>query len=254
MFKEQPDRCLVTAQCRFAPDIGFAPKLSAALVCGHKASKMPHWNYNPQRGLLRDPKNQTILLADHQVLQLQTMGITPWLERQERHTEVLRKMLAEYDVSECTITHFEITAFFHLAMSHEEIVDLFFDTMIPAREGFAPLCGTPYDAALRVFGDSGDKKIEAEMMPMTADQAKAAFAATPNIDQFREDRFESELAAWRDRLAKDCLYVKMVAEQEGVKTQDVPRIFRESTGELNRRATRIVRKLKKLPFESVDNQ
>jgi hypothetical protein len=244
----------VTAQCQFKPYIGFIRKLPRALEQAEKIYGWTQWNVNAQRGVLREPQERSQIIADHRTIQLQTLGLAPWIDERTKHDAAFNAMLKEYSVVTCSRLRFEFSGFYDLGMPKSEVAELFFTAFLSGTSVIEPICPSPKDALLRIFGKTDGKDVSVTIAPMSKDEVLTDFLQIQNVMNFRgDDPFDAWLTDWRNMLARDCCFISVEVILRDTEAAGLSRFFTEATKIARQAATDTIRTLKALPLEGREN-
>ena len=116
-------------------------------------------------------------------------------------------MFDQLEINEGSID-FDIFAYTDLRMQFIELNSLMFGSYIPDSTEFVNTFGSePVDSEMQVFFKDGDDRIAVKVSPMSDEQTRATFLATPNLESFMTEPkvFDTRVGDFFAGLPENCL-------------------------------------------------
>lgn len=230
----------------FPPQIGFVGRLSEIADRLLKKYPFPHWHSNAQRYLLRETNDRRLVYVDHSRIQFQMLGFAQWHERTDDHTDIVKSVLAGYELDEIRQFRLNVQGFVDVKMKFSEIADLVYGTYLVSKNHLDGIC-KPNDANVIIIGERDGMELTLQVAPMNPAQVDETFLTTPNLESFAEPKLlDTGIKELKDKLAKDCFYVNVTLTKESPSLSEIKRVVESATRTAEAIADQAVAKLKSL--------
>ena len=242
MVKDNPETSLITFSVGIPPLIDFPLRIStgARAVAHRFDTKGWAWVNGNNTLAFRERKRGMLVVLAYNVFMVQSLGLGPWLKELDNLMDVAQTVLREMKVESLNRIGIRTKSYLDPRMSHSETVAAMFGSYLVARDELNSAFPSIDDLFLRLYGTERGSRFEVGLVPQTAEQVQDDFYATPNLDQFNEERAKTNAAGvFAGRLEGDRLLLECEAFRKDPKVADVSTFMRSAidlTDELGRRA------------------
>ena len=211
LLRSHSNRAIAIVLANFEPQISFLKRIPNAAEAVMKRIKAPHWGMSPDnRFLIRETTKKFIYVIDFQSFFCQTLGLDPWIENIDDHIESMSIAFNKMDVTRLKSVAFVVAAWIPLGMSHAEICDLVFGSLMVNRSELASTYGNLGDVLLQLHGTLNGFQTRTIIAPQTVEQAGAAFLATNHLDSLLEPRLlDTSVKDFHDQISHECLFMSI---------------------------------------------
>lgn len=193
-----------------------------------------HWSANAQQFSYIQPSEFRHVFLDHTRAQFQTLRLDRWIEKLDQHIDIAKMALDAYGLKEAIEVGFEFSAFLDIGMTHPEIAELGFGSLLG--EGTRSIVPGANDWILHLVSESEEsEQRRIEICPMTREQMEKTFKSTKNIASFvQSPLWDTTLADHLDQIAGDCLFARVtLCDRGSIAPHAVERSMRSAVEKAN---------------------
>ncbi len=201
MLRENQDRICTFFAVDY--DLRMGTGLSAAvdLICRER--KPARYGVGPN--LVHDfhwPDARQRMYVTPKRIAFETLGLGPWLDDLNSHLDVTEAALKSLGVDQFSRIGFKATAILPLNMTQAEILTLMFGTFLAQKESLSPVLGQKIDALVHFEGEHSGFGYGLDLTALTAEQASSSFLRLSNLSQMTENRLDTGIQEFHDRVTK----------------------------------------------------
>lgn len=236
----------------FKPRIGFLERTAIVAAFIEEQLEDVTWQMHGTKFLIREKAPGLLIIADHNRLACQTLGLASWSDRLERNSDLVRACLDRYGCAELARVGFKLQGYFDLKMTQKEIETLLNGTYLVDKEILRPILGDLSDVILHYEGKINGFDHSTFVTPMSSEQARLTFMAIPNLRAMVEDPLlDTSIIERRDWISRDALFMDMDLSKKDVKPAEIRPFIKESLPIVDETVEKFVKFLKTLPADGV---
>jgi hypothetical protein len=250
MLTDHADRICTAFAVNIEPQFGVKVANAAdEIYCKYKP---PDVNSRPPTAYFyRWPDERRVLIMTHERVGWQTLGLSWWRDHLNDHAGVVRSALDVIGTKRLKRIGFKVTAYLPLEMSHSEMTDLLFGSLLVPKRDLEELGGDVTDSLVRLDGKHHGFEYVLQVSPMTRQQVSDEFLSSPNLEQFIGKKYlDAGVKDFHDRITQsDSLLLDLDLCRKDVQVDVIDNFLRESLSAAQAMADTCVRQLRSKPLK-----
>jgi hypothetical protein len=247
VLSERSQNIVVAVRMAFDANIRFLQVISNGAERFLELTGVKEWQSNGQNILFRTKDDAVFYYLDHTSGLCTTLGFNTWSKRKETAVKLFTEFCREYKLEKVAL-ELRLYCFFDLQMTHAEMGELMYGSLLPARESLPRCFANAKDGQALFESESGDHSYSAEISPLTVEQMTSRFNSIPNIGAFSvSPLLDTTIEDFHRQNRRENLYVQLRLKYKNVRVAKFHDILTALEEEADQLASETVGCFKSVP-------